>query len=327
MPTAENAQLDYEAGQNFTAMVALTDSGDHISFTSAASLWSGRSGFTPDVKPNGLITGGAITPAAAAGTDDVDVAAITCNLNGVETSVSAAADVQLTRDATNAYQIHSITVNNAGAIAVVAGTAHASAFSDTRDAAGGPPLIPTDSIEIGQVRLTSTAAAVVDASEIFQVVGVHQERFDFPLWNEKPESGSIEFLSALPTIHTGGVAKAVHAEYYTPLFSQVSLASDFTAPETSHSVSSTPIYGTTLGASSASLGQGGFTAYVQDGVTDPLVALKNETLWFRFYPDKYKTPHLLCQGKLGIARTWPAGDNQQAACTISAQSEGVEKAS
>ena len=64
MATAENAKLQYEAGQNAVAMSALTDSGDQTEFTSAATLWSGRSGYAPVVRPNGLLTCGAITPAA-----------------------------------------------------------------------------------------------------------------------------------------------------------------------------------------------------------------------------------------------------------------------
>jgi hypothetical protein len=132
------------------------------------------------------------------------------------------------------------------------------------------------------------------------------------------------FLAALPRIHAGGTPKKVCASYAAPLFAEISLASDFKPPETSHSVSSTQIYGTTLGSTSQTLGQGGFTAYLEDGVSDGLILQKNELLWFRFYPDRYKTAHLLTQGKLGIGRTFPAGDNIQAACTISATAEAME---
>ena len=44
MATAESAKLEYEAGQQAVAMAALTDSGDHLKFNSAATLWSGRAG-------------------------------------------------------------------------------------------------------------------------------------------------------------------------------------------------------------------------------------------------------------------------------------------
>lgn len=325
MATAENAKLQYEAGQNAVAMSALTDSGDHTLFTSAATLWSGKAGNAPVIRPNGLLTGGALTTNAT--NNLVTVAALTCNLAGVVTSVAGASSPAITRPASNVAKVNSITVNSSGALAVVAGTDGATtAFSETRGAAGGPPLIPVGSIEIGQVRVTTSAAGLIAASEIFQVVGTHVERADFPLWDTNNGTGSITFLGALPLIHTGSVPKAVYASYSTPIFADVALASDFVPPETSHSISSTQVYGTTLGATSSTLGQGSFTAYLSNGVSDPLVALKNATLWFKFFPDRYATPYILCQGKLGISRTFPAADSLQAACTISASTAATEVA-
>lgn len=325
MATAENAKLEYEAGQNAVAMSALTDSGDATVFESNASLWSGRSGYAPVVRPNGLLTGGAV--GTASGNNAVSVAALTCNLAGVVTTVAGNSSLSVSRPATNVAKVLSITVNSSGALAVVAGTdGSTTAFSETRGGAGGPPYIPVGSIEIAQVRLTTSAAAPVAASEIFSVVGLHVERADFPLYDVHYDAGTVEFLAALPKIHTGDLPKGVFASYASPIFGEVALASDFVPPETSHSVSSTQVYGTTIGSTSATLGQGSFTAYLTNGVSDPLVQLKNEKLWFRFYPDRYATPYILAQGKLGIARTFPAGDQIQAACTISAETAAVEVA-
>ena len=324
MSTAENAKLQYEAGQNAVAMSALTNSGDETTFTSTATLWSGKSGYAPVVRPNGLLTGGAVS--VHADNDKVTVAALTCNLQGVVTSVSAGTGT-ITRPASDKAKVCSITINAAGSIAVVAGTDGAgTTFSETRAATGGPPLIPVDSIEIAQVRVTTSAAGAVAASEIYQVVGLHTERADFPLWDVNYDAGSVTFLSALPEIHTGVIQKKVYASYASPIFADVALASDFVPPETSHSVTSTQVYGTTLGSTASTLGQGTFTAYLTDGVADPLVTLKNQNLWFKFYPDRYASAYLLAQGKLGISRTFPAGDNIQAACTISAASAAVEVA-
>ena len=133
-------------------------------------------------------------------------------------------------------------------------------------------------------------------------------------------------LSAVPANHVGDVGKAVYAAYATPIFGEITLASDFTPPETTNSVTSTQIYGTTLGSTSSTLGQGSFTAFLNDGVTDALVTLKNEVLWFRFFPNKFASANILSQGKLGISRTFPAGDNIQAACTISASEAAIEVA-
>ena len=324
---SKNAKLQYEAGQAAAAMAAMTDSGDATTFESAATMWSGKSGYDAVVRPNGRLTGGAVTPSAAGGNNNVDVAALTCNLAGVETSVSAALNTAITRPATAVSKINSITVNSSGAIAVVAGTDGATtAFSVTRAAAGGPPLIPVGSIEIAQVRVTSNTAAPITAAQIFAVVGLHTEDANFPVWNIDYATGSITFLAALPKIHTGTLPKAVYASYSEPIFGDVQLANDFKPPEISHSATSEQIFGTTLGSSSETLGQGSFVAYLDDGITDPLVAQKNQKIWFRFYPDRTKTPHLLMQGTLGIGRTYKAGDRNQAACTISAESTAIEVA-
>lgn len=332
MSTAENAKLQYEAGQQAVAMTLLTDSGDHKTFKSAATLWSGRSGYAPVVRPNGLLTGGAATPDSAAVNDIVDVAALTCNLAGVVVSVAAGELTASRGTGGDVCRITSLTVTSAGALAAVAGTAGPT-FSETRGANGGPPFIPVGSIEIGQVRLGSIVAAPVTAAEVFQVAGMHVERADLYEVNHGPTvvggvetvpGGSVSLYDALPLIHTGSLPKRVYASYAAPLFADISLASDFTSPETSHSVSSTQVYGTTLGATSASLGQGGFTAYLENGVSDALVGLKNSLLWFKFFPDRYASPYLLTQGTLGIARTFPAGDNIQAACTISAAKAAIE---
>lgn len=324
MATAENAKLQYEGGQSSTPMTLLTAGADRQTYTSAASLWSQRSGYAPVIRPNGILTGGAITTHAS--NDTVNVAALTCNLAGVVTSVSAGTATISRGVSTDTHRITSITVDSTGAIAAVAGT-DGTAFSETRDAAGGPPLIPVGSIEIGQVRTTSTSAAVVAAAEIFQVIGVHMEMANFPAVSSvNYGAGSVTFVDANPAIHAGPTARRVYASYASPIFADVALASDFVPPETSHSVTSTQVYGTTLGSTSSTLGQGTFTAYLDNGVSDPLVTLKDNYLWFRFYPDRYASPYILCQGKLGISRTFPAGDTIQAACTISAAKAATEVA-
>lgn len=325
MPSAQDATLEYESGQTQTTMTALTDSGDHKTFNSAAELFSGVAGFTPVVRPNGIITGGAVTPAASAATDVVDSAALTCYLAGIKAPVSATTDKSVTRGATtNTHIINSITVTSAGAIAVVAGTA-ATAHSETRNAAGGPPFIPAGSIEVAQVRLTSITAAVVTADEIVAVPGLHLERYDYPIFNEENETGSVVFNTALPLIHTGSTPKKVYASYAEPVFALVPSSSDFVAPEESYSSSSKQVYGGTVGSSSKSLGAGGFTAYLKSGVSDPLLEQKGKNLWFRFTPDKYKAEHIICQGIFGIARTFPAADNITAKCTIAPFKPAINK--
>lgn len=323
--TAENAKLMYEAGQDLTTFTELTDDGDNKTFTSDADLWSGRSGYDVDIKPNGLATGGAVSVADSGSNDVVDVAALTCYLAGTLTSVSASTDFSITRGVGDGYKVCSITVNSSGVLTEVEGT-EGSSFSETRDANGGPPLIPADSIEIAQVRLDSTTAAAITEREIKQVIGTHCERYDSPVWEVDYYNAQVEFVSALDTIHTGSATKAVYAQYYEPAFSTIPYAYDFVPPENTHIVNSTQVYGSTVGSRSSSLGQGSFTALLKNGVSDNLLTFKDEVLWFKFYPDRNDTDYLLCQGALGVSRSYPAGDNINASCTISAM-ETVQEVS
>lgn len=405
--TSANAILYYEAGQTYVSLAALTDSGDHAKFESPDTCWSGYEGKEPVVRPNGLLTGGAIIPAVSEANDQVDVAAATCYLAGVLTSVAADTDVACARpDATYlvlslaaagytscvagdigkvvtggvtgdtgaliaynnttrkwlvdqadagdvfddddeaitiagagtgagtldaigvapTHKIVSITINSAGSVAAVAGYEY-TAFSTTRADLGGPPLIPVTSIEIGQVRYTTAATADVDSDEIYDVPGTHQERSDYPVWDEDWANGEITFAATLPLIHTGAVARPVYAAYYTPIYSEVPNASDFVPAETAHSVTSTQIYGGTVGARSSTLGQGSFSARLSTGVIDNFVKLKNKNLWFKFMPDRYRDEFILTQGVLGLARQFPAGNAIIANCTISADVASIDKES
>jgi hypothetical protein len=273
------------------------------------------------VRPNGVLTGGVITPGVA---DKVNVSAGTAWINGALVTWSAGT-CDITRGAvdpgTAIYCTTSVTITDAGAIADEAGTPHSSV--GVRNANGGPAYIPTTSIELGQVWVTSTASGLITAAEIFTVPNVHRELALYPVWDVDYLEGEVTFIAALPAAHTDGVAKGVYASYATPTFADVSIASDFRPPENSYSVSSTQVYGRTLGASSQSLSAGGFTAYLEDGVTDPLVSMAGELLWFKFFPNRYASSYIISQGRLGISRTFPAGDNIQASCTINAESAAV----
>lgn len=316
-------KLQMEAGQTFYSMAQLTNSGDDTIYTGAASPWSGVSGLTPVVRPNGIRSGGAVTPKAGVN-DTVTVAAMEVNLNGVVTDV-AGDDVAITR-ATGNYQIHSIIVDNTGALDSVAGTVHASAFSETRGANGGPPLIAVDAVEVAQVRVPNDTAAVIAASEIKQVIGVHSESATFPLWSVNYYKGQVEFVQALDKIHTGPATKRVYCEFYTPVFTNVQRANNVQPPENSFSVNSEATYDGPVGSVSQSLGQGSFSAIGENGIDDVVVRQKGKNLWFRFYPDKFRSGHIMFQGYLGITRTFPADGNTAFACTVSAEKEAIDVA-
>jgi len=257
MATAENAKVQIETGQTVNDYAVMTDSGDNQIFTiSGGTVWSGRSGYTPDVRPNGIKSGRNLLTTHA-DDDKVTIAGFTAYIEGTLYTVTATT-ATFSRPATaSKAKVYSFCLASDGAtIEVEAGTISATtAFSETRDAAGGPPLIPIKSVELGQVRVTASTSAAVTSDEIFQVVGTHTERWDYPNWDEynlgngenadtsAEQNAHIKFNSALPDIHTGSLLKRVFIKYYAPIFSKVQRAIDFVPAETTHSISSEDYYG------------------------------------------------------------------------------------
>ena len=334
MSTSANAKVQIEIGRTLQSFTQMTDGGDRTVFY-RASIWSGMSGYEPDVRPNGIITGRNIL-STHDDDDTVTVAAFTAYSKGTLQTVSATTATITRPNTAGKSQVVSVTMASDGSIATVEGTIGAdTTFSETRDAAGGPPLIPVNSVEIGQIRTTTSTAAAIASSEIFQVVGTHAERYDYPTWEEynlgdgddaettAQENAYIEFPSALPASHTGPVAKGVYIQYYTPTFGDLSKAMDFVPAENSHSISSTEYYNGTIASRSKSLGQGGFTALLNDGIKDTLVANQDEVLTVKFFPDRNKSAYILTQGAIGLGRTFPVNDQNQASVTVSAERKSV----
>lgn len=323
MSISDNALVEYEAAQSAVAMAALSDSGDQKFFQSPDNFWSNKAGFAPTVRPDGVINGFNITPDTV--NDQVDVAKGEVFQAGVQQSISAEASLAIPRPTVSNYQIISVTVDNTQSVVVVEGT-EGSVFASTRGAAGGPPLIPVGSVELGQIRLSSQTAGLILTTEIKQIQGSSQERYDYPLWNQKRINvtdgvlgyAGVEFLKALDKTHVGGIPKAVYAEYYTPEFAEVVDATDFVPPETTHTTTSTQVYGRTIGGSSETLNQATFTFYPEDGISDAVFREKNQNLMFRFKQDALNDPYLIMQGKFGISRSFPSSDLVSVAATISA---------
>jgi hypothetical protein len=333
MATLTNAGVYYESGQSSVAFAAMTDAGAHTVYTTTTKPWSQVAGYEYVVAPYGLATGGVITPAVTA--NKVDVSALTAYMAAATgasattglLSLGATTDLTVARG-TASHIINSITVNSTGGYAVVAGVTSTS-FIETRGGNGGPPAIPLASIEIGQVRYTSTAEAAVATTEIFQVVGTNQERYDYPVWAENPIEGKITFAAANPVIHGSAATlatatKLVYIKAATPIFAEISRARDWVPAETSNSVSSEQYYDGAVGSFSSSLGQASFTISLNDGVTDAMLAKKGSNLLFKFSPDKNKAPYQITQGVLGVSRTFGVGANPSATVTVSASQASVD---
>lgn len=326
-----NPIVRYEAGQTAYPFEALTDSGDHAVFVASFSPISNAAGSEPVVAPYGLLTGGAITPSAT--NNVVNVAALTASMAAVSGASSsgvisvAGTTATITRPATAVAKVCSITVDSTGAVAVVAGTDGATTtFSETRGAAGGPPLIPVGSIEIGQVRVTSNTAAVVTSAQIYAVPGLHVERADYPPASINYATGKVTFAEALPLIHTGSVAKKVYFRGSAPLFAPIPKTSDWVPAEATYSINSTDTYDGPVGSASSSLGQASFNAILTDGITDAFLAQSGKDIWVEFRPDRDKlVPKQLTQGILGIGRTFPAGGGSfTAACTVTPREKTLD---
>jgi hypothetical protein len=326
-----------EAGQTAYPFEKLTTA-DNTEFESSAAPWSGATGFEPVVAPYGLLTGGAATPTATV--NQVSIAALTAMMpNAVSADaatgvLSEAVGTLLAMRASTSpgsvdqtHKITSLTVDADGDLASVPG-AEGLAFSETRGADGGPPLIPVGSIEIGQVRRSGRGDAVITASEIIQIAGLTVERSDYPVYEINYATGEVEFADALPLIHTGGVPKDVYARFATPLFAPIPYTSDWTPAESTYSVSSTDTYDGPVGSATSSLGQASFTAQLKDGITENFLSSKGNTVWVEFRPDRDKSlPKQLTQGVLGVSRTFPAGGGFSASCTVTPRVESLDVAS
>lgn len=323
--------IRYEAGQTARPFEALTNTGNNTSFQATFSPVSNAAGAEPVVAPYGLLTGGAITTHATNNT--VSVASLTASMAGVSGADAsgviavAAGTATVTRPTGNVAKINSITIDSTGAIATVVGTdGSTTAFSETRGAAGGPPLIPVGSIEIGQVRFASSTAAAVQSAEIYAVPGLHLERADYPVYQLDFATGKVTFATDLPLIHTGSVTKKVYMRGATPLFAPIANTSDWVPAEATYSINSTSTYDGPVGSASSSLGQASFNAIMKDGVTDSVLAQKGKNVWFEFRPDRDKTvPRQLTQGIFGVSRTFPAGGGSfSASCTVTPSVESVD---
>jgi hypothetical protein len=340
MASGKNAQIKYEASVEERDYYAMTDSGDHIIFPFDEAILSVQDEYTTSVRPNGIVSGTGII-SAATGDDKAQTAAFTAYFAGALASVDADTDISMTRGAgsSTAYMINSIVCTAGGVVTALAGTGAESAFSAVRGAAGGPPSIPPASIEIGQIRMTSETSAAITADEIFQSVeGGQSERSDYPAWKSLKTMGDgntatdddktnayMEFIAALPVIHgatataAATATKPVYAKTYAPQMTGIEVGTDWAPAQLSGSVSSTQYYGVVKASESESLGTAGFTAILEDGITDALVKSIGKKLTFQFFQDMNKAPYSLTQGRAYTTVSNPSDSECSAAVVVTAE--------
>lgn len=329
---AENGRLEMETSSTPLGIVLMDDLGDHQTFgvdgVDTLSACNPR-----DVRPNGIIAGVNMgSPAASGANNAVDVATVVAMIKGIKTPVAAVAGQVIARPVGgDVAQISSVTVNEAGAVAVVTGAEAADAiFLATRGVAGGPPLIPVDSIELFQVRLNTQADAPITVEQIVHTTefaeafeidetgrGDHEE-------NPLRRRAHVRFGRVLPQIHTGPATRRVYIDARTPDYTEISKAADFTPAEESVSSSSSQHYGGVETDDSVSLGQGKFKAKLNNGVSDMILASRKKVRTFRFFPDRDQPEHVVTQGKVATARTFPVASGIAADVTISARRASAE---
>ncbi len=320
---AENGLLEMETSKTPLGITLMTDLGDHQHFgINGVEILSHIA--PSDVRPNGVIAGvDMVSVAASAAVNKVDVAAIVCMIKGVKTPVAAEVDATITRPVGDVAKINSITIDEDGAVAVVEGADGDDAnFSAVRGANGGPPLIPVDSIELAQVKVTTSAAAVITAAQIVHCTEF-AESFEADPTGRGDHSetvaarrGHVKFGRVLPLIHTGPATRRIYLDAATPNFSEIARSVDFAPAEESISGSSSQHYGGVDNSDSKSLGSAGFKAKLNDGVSDLILSARGKVRTFRFYPDRDQTPSVITQGKVATARTFPVADNIAADVTI-----------
>lgn len=340
MATSQRAKIEIELGRALTDFVVMTAGGDLKTFTAAGKLWSGKSGYQPELRPNGIVSGSrVISPHAS--DDTVTVAAFTAYSKGALQSVTATS-ATVSRPATGDFRIVAITMASDGSIAKIDGTSSGTGFVATRDANGGPPLIPVESVELAQIRLSSNVAAVIDEGEIYQDIGLHTEYADYPIPEIHNVGGGmyaasaaqaqshVIFNEALPAIHTGAVPKRVYIKYYVPTLTVLPKTVDFVPAEVGVTKSSEAMYegsgvAGAIGAMKAdSVGDVSFTVFAENNITDAMLREKNEMVTVKFYPDANAAPHLISQGLLGVARTFPAGEQNKITATVYCEAPSVE---
>ena len=332
--TGYKTLIRYESA-TATRSELLADSGDQQTFVGSDDIWSIDSGKSPVIRPDGIVSGvNILTPHATQ--NMFSIAGFTAYVGGelVEPLVTSETTARATTDT---HVINSVQMDNTGAITVVKGE-EGTAFDMTgRGGDGQPPYIAVGSIEIGMIRTSAQASAVLEASEILQSASDGtQERSDYPAYYAPSTLGlgiaattaaekhaHVKFVATLPASHTGNLVKGVHATVHVPVFADVEESEGWAPAETSPSVSSKTLYRKVTGSASSSLGTAGFTLYWNDPSSHPLRALDEHTLTFLVHADVDETPYCLTQGLIGFASTNPTEDDMGATVTIAASRKTV----
>lgn len=185
----------------------LSDSGDHKTFTAAHGVWDQSDPDYPQPLPDGLISGGEITPHTSA--DTAAVAAGTVSIAGTVVSFSATSKSLTLSDDPDEIVINSIIVDNAGSVTVLAGTQGAS--GGARGAAGGPPYITVGKVLLAEITCTNVSGVITQ-----NVIDYGAREYNsIPGFTVDHINGKIVYDAAITPIHTGPTARRTYVTYKT----------------------------------------------------------------------------------------------------------------
>lgn len=347
---AKNGRIKYEGGQSTVGYTAMTDSGDQTIFTvSGAPLYSGRSGFEPTARPDGIVsvTGGGFPLTVHATNDTVTIAGGTCYFAGVLVTWADTTKTITRGGIGTEWMKNSVIVNSSGVVSVIQPDGHASAFSLVRGAAGGPPTLTVGSVELGQIHTDSDTAAAITATEIKQNPSADQaewssqtvwsinnigigQKSSFTGANSAEKNAHVTFSDALAITHGAAVdgaattARAIYLTYSVPSMSNAAYAKDWKGALNAVSLTSEQFFDATRGSTSTALNAGSFIfSPAGNPVTDPLLKLSGELLTFQCYPDKNQLPYDIMQGYFSHDTTYVAEGVYSSAITVTPEVESA----
>lgn len=168
--------------------------------------WSKRSGYTPVIRINGVVSGCVVT---GSGTNNLEVTAGVVNVNGTVVAVGADTSNTVTRGAASKYAVSALCVNAAGTLSVVKGAdGDALDLTGGYDGAGQKPLVATTLAVIAYAVTFGDSAALIPSTDIYAGENANVS------YTIDSLRGGIVLYSALELNHTGPVSRGVYATFY-----------------------------------------------------------------------------------------------------------------
>ena len=166
----------------------------------------------PLIMPNGIKSGGIIE--ANSNTDKIDIANANLYIGGTSLSLSGATGISFTRSTNGAYQwilVSAKALAGSAIVEIITGEGSNSDWNTNYGTAmGSIPYCDTNSIILGYLKLSSTVAGTILASEIEQN---NSEYAISPSYEIDYLRGFIQLGNTLPLAHTGGLRRKIYCDY------------------------------------------------------------------------------------------------------------------